>query len=128
MIGQNMLLFLTTASCAVAYTTLAKASFADPINDVVTQSRQLADAGKWEEAGTVLENRLARRKLLVVPAMQRKLKILSRNTPNEIFHQWQSLNYRSARFISTFIPANRFKVSDPISTQKNSQRPWSKPG
>lgn len=62
MISQNLLLVLTTASLALAYSTPAKTSLADPITEVAAQSRQLADAGKWEEARTVLEDRLSQTK------------------------------------------------------------------
>jgi tetratricopeptide (TPR) repeat protein len=62
MIDQNLLLVLTTASFAVAYSTPAKTSSADQVTEVATQSRQLAETGKWEEGRNLLENRLSQTK------------------------------------------------------------------
>jgi tetratricopeptide (TPR) repeat protein len=59
MIGQNLLLVLATATSVVAYSIPAKTSLADPAAEVVTQSRQLADAGNWDKARTVLEDGLS---------------------------------------------------------------------
>jgi tetratricopeptide (TPR) repeat protein len=60
MIRQNLLLVLTTASFVVAYSILAETSLgADSVAEVATQSRQLADAGKWDEARSALEDRLS---------------------------------------------------------------------
>ena len=62
MIDQNLLLVLTTASFAVAYSTPAETSSADQVTEVATQSRQLAETGKWEEARNLLEDRLSQTK------------------------------------------------------------------
>ena len=60
MIRQNLLLVWTTASFVVAYSILAETSLgADSVAEVATQSRQLADAGKWDEARRALEDRLS---------------------------------------------------------------------
>jgi tetratricopeptide (TPR) repeat protein len=59
MVSQNLLLVLTAVSLALTSSVPAKASSEDPVTKVATQSRQLAEAGKWEEARTVLEDRLS---------------------------------------------------------------------
>ena len=58
MIGQNLLLVLMAATF-VAYSTPAKTGLADPVAEVATQSRELADAGEWDKARTVLEDKLS---------------------------------------------------------------------
>jgi biopolymer transport protein ExbB/TolQ len=62
MIGQKLLWLLTAATLVVAYSTPARTSLADSVAELATQSRQLADAGKWDEAGSVLEDRLSQLK------------------------------------------------------------------
>ena len=62
MIGQKVLWLLTGATLTAAYSTPARTTLADSVVELATQSRQLADAGKWEEARRVLEDRLSQLK------------------------------------------------------------------
>jgi hypothetical protein len=52
---KNLLLFFAAVSFGVVYSAPATASVADAITEIATQSRHLADAGKWDDARTVLE-------------------------------------------------------------------------
>ncbi|MBV8277983.1 MAG: hypothetical protein JO170_22345 [Verrucomicrobia bacterium] len=59
MIGEKLLWLLKAATLVVAYSTPARTGLADSVGELATQSRQLADAGKWDEARSVLEDRLS---------------------------------------------------------------------
>jgi len=59
---RNALLVSATAILVMAYSTLATPSWADSISELAQKSRHLADAGKWNEAQKVLEDRLAQTK------------------------------------------------------------------
>jgi tetratricopeptide (TPR) repeat protein len=61
MINRN-LLFVATASFAVAYSMPVLTSWADSLNEIAIQSRHSAEAGKWNEARTLLENQLSQTK------------------------------------------------------------------
>jgi tetratricopeptide (TPR) repeat protein len=56
---KNLLLCLAAVTFGVAYSAPATASVADAITEVASKSRHLADAGKWDDARTVLENKLS---------------------------------------------------------------------
>ena len=58
----DLLLVFTTTILAVAYSIPVQPAFADSVNEAAQQSRHLADAGKWEDAGRVLEHRLSQTK------------------------------------------------------------------
>jgi hypothetical protein len=53
---KNLLLCFATVSFGFVYSAPGTTSVADAITEIATQSRHLADAGKWDDARTVLEN------------------------------------------------------------------------
>jgi tetratricopeptide (TPR) repeat protein len=55
---KNLLCF-AAVNFGVVYSVPATGSVEDAITEIATQSRHLADAGKWDDARTVLENNLS---------------------------------------------------------------------
>jgi hypothetical protein len=62
MINRNFSLVVAIATVAVGYSMAAISSWADSVTEVATQSRHLAEMGKWSEARTVLEKQLSETK------------------------------------------------------------------
>jgi tetratricopeptide (TPR) repeat protein len=62
MIDRHLVLLITTAGFAVTYSTTASTGLADSISDTAMESRHFAEAGRWDEARTVLENQLSQTK------------------------------------------------------------------
>jgi hypothetical protein len=56
---KNLLLCFAAVNFGVVYSVPATGSVEDAITEIATQSRHLADAGKWDDARTVLENNLS---------------------------------------------------------------------
>jgi tetratricopeptide (TPR) repeat protein len=62
MLARNSLSALTLTAFLLANSTIAQTTPADSLSQVIEQSRHLAEAGKWEEAKTVLTAQLSNAK------------------------------------------------------------------
>jgi hypothetical protein len=59
MIRRNLLMITSVANVAIAYSMSLPPVLADSISELAQKSRHLAEAGNWDEATAILQDRLA---------------------------------------------------------------------